>query len=78
MQSVRADKRKFPATALEITYKGGLLELSYLPRVTQMQIFRRMNPKKQGDTAYRFDRAAADTSAEAKAALKIVDHLADA
>ena len=35
-----------------------------------------MNPKKQGDTAYRFDRAVADTSAEAKAVLKIVDHMA--
>ncbi|TKA56160.1 hypothetical protein B0A53_01450 [Rhodotorula sp. CCFEE 5036] len=59
------------SAALEITYKEGLLELSYLPWVTQMQIYWRMNPKKQGDTAYRFDRAVADTSAEAKAVLKI-------
>lgn len=37
-----------------------------------------MNLKKPADTAYRFDRAVADTSAEAEAVLKVVDHLADA
>lgn len=74
---VCADERKFPATALEITYKEGLLELSYLPWVTQVQICWRMNPKKPGDNDYRSDRAVADTSAEAKAVLKVVDYLAD-